>query len=75
MGKVGQVFHPEQDRIVSVRECARAQVGLLRIESPACTIMHDRDRLLGRERPSCPPSQGAAAAGAACPQPCAFTQT
>ena len=26
MGKVGQVFHPEQHRIVSVRECARAQV-------------------------------------------------
>lgn len=26
MGKVGQVFHPDQDRIVSVRECARAQV-------------------------------------------------
>lgn len=26
MGKVGQVFHPVQDRIVSVRECARAQV-------------------------------------------------
>lgn len=25
MGKVGQVFHPDQDRIVSVRECARAQ--------------------------------------------------
>ena len=25
MGKVGQVFHPEQDRIVSVRECARCQ--------------------------------------------------
>jgi DNA (cytosine-5)-methyltransferase 1 len=25
MGKVGQVFHPSQDRIVSVRECARAQ--------------------------------------------------
>lgn len=25
LGKVGQVFHPEQDRIVSVRECARAQ--------------------------------------------------
>ncbi|KDD76902.1 hypothetical protein H632_c72p3, partial [Helicosporidium sp. ATCC 50920] len=25
MGKVGQVFHPHQDRIVSVRECARAQ--------------------------------------------------
>jgi DNA (cytosine-5)-methyltransferase 1 len=22
---VGQVFHPSQDRIVSVRECARAQ--------------------------------------------------
>lgn len=29
MGKVGQVFHPNQDRIVSVRECARAQVGNL----------------------------------------------
>ena len=28
MGKVGQVFHPGQDRIVSVRECARAQVHL-----------------------------------------------
>ncbi len=27
MGKVGQVFHPEQDRIMSVRECARSQVG------------------------------------------------
>ena len=25
MGKVGQVFHPCQDRIVSVRECARSQ--------------------------------------------------
>ena len=25
MGKVGTVFHPEQDRIVSVRECARTQ--------------------------------------------------
>jgi DNA (cytosine-5)-methyltransferase 1 len=25
MGKVGQVFHPGQDRIVSVRECARSQ--------------------------------------------------
>ena len=25
MGKVGQVFHPAQDRIVSVRECARSQ--------------------------------------------------
>eukprot|EP00887_Chlorella_sp_A99_P005231 scaffold1.g5231.t1 len=25
MGKVGQVFHCDQDRIVSVRECARAQ--------------------------------------------------
>ena len=31
MGKVGQVFHPDQDRIVSVRECARAQVQLLSI--------------------------------------------
>ena len=26
MGKVGMCFHPEQDRIVSVRECARSQV-------------------------------------------------
>jgi len=26
MGKVGQVLHPEQHRIVSVRECARSQV-------------------------------------------------
>ncbi|GFR46091.1 hypothetical protein Agub_g7558 [Astrephomene gubernaculifera] len=25
MGKVGQVLHPDQDRIVSVRECARSQ--------------------------------------------------
>ncbi len=25
MGKVGQVFHPSQDRIMSVRECARSQ--------------------------------------------------
>jgi DNA (cytosine-5)-methyltransferase 1 len=25
MGKVGQCFHPEQDRILSVRECARSQ--------------------------------------------------
>ncbi len=26
MGKVGQVLHPDQHRIVSVRECARSQV-------------------------------------------------
>ncbi|CAN6280974.1 unnamed protein product [Urochloa humidicola] len=25
MGKVGMCFHPEQDRIISVRECARSQ--------------------------------------------------
>ncbi|KAJ7226167.1 hypothetical protein O6H91_Y463400 [Diphasiastrum complanatum] len=25
MGKVGMCFHPEQDRIVTVRECARSQ--------------------------------------------------
>ncbi|WZN58936.1 DNA (cytosine-5)-methyltransferase [Chloropicon roscoffensis] len=25
MGKVGTVFHPDQDRVVSVRECARTQ--------------------------------------------------
>lgn len=29
MGKVGMCFHPEQDRIVTVRECARSQVSLL----------------------------------------------
>ena len=28
MGKVGMCFHPEQDRIVSVRECARSLVSL-----------------------------------------------
>lgn len=26
MGKVGMCFHPNQDRIVTVRECARSQV-------------------------------------------------
>lgn len=26
MGKVGMCFHPEQDRIITVRECARSQV-------------------------------------------------
>ena len=26
MGKVGMCFHPEQDRILTVRECARSQV-------------------------------------------------
>lgn len=26
MGKVGMCFHPDQDRLVSVRECARSQV-------------------------------------------------
>ncbi|KAI4369299.1 hypothetical protein MLD38_017755 [Melastoma candidum] len=25
MGKVGMCFHPDQDRILSVRECARSQ--------------------------------------------------
>lgn len=29
MGKVGMCFHPDQDRIVTVRECARSQVSLL----------------------------------------------
>ena len=33
MGKVGQVFHPEQNRIVSVRECARAQA-----RAPTCPL-------------------------------------
>jgi len=26
MGKVGMCFHPEQDRILTVRECSRSQV-------------------------------------------------
>ena len=39
MGKVGQVFHPEQDRIVSVRECARAQVRTSLILHP-CSRLH-----------------------------------
>ena len=39
MGKVGQVFHPEQDRIVSVRECARAQVRISSILHP-CSAPH-----------------------------------
>jgi DNA (cytosine-5)-methyltransferase 1 len=25
MGKVGMCFHPDQDRIITVRECARSQ--------------------------------------------------
>lgn len=29
MGKVGMCFHPDQDRILTVRECARSQVCLL----------------------------------------------
>lgn len=29
MGKVGMCFHPQQDRIVTVRECARSQVSRL----------------------------------------------
>jgi DNA (cytosine-5)-methyltransferase 1 len=29
MGKVGMCFHPDQDRILTVRECARSQVSLL----------------------------------------------
>lgn len=40
MGKVGQVFHPEQDRIVSVRECARAQVTLAAFFAPSCVRKH-----------------------------------
>ncbi len=40
MGKVGQVFHPDQDRIVSVRECARAQARPA--PAPAPTPPHAR---------------------------------
>ena len=29
MGKVGMCFHPEQDRILTVRECARSQVSAM----------------------------------------------
>ncbi|XP_059594765.1 DNA (cytosine-5)-methyltransferase 1 isoform X2 [Vitis vinifera] len=28
MGKVGMCFHPDQDRLVSVRECARSQIAI-----------------------------------------------
>lgn len=31
MGKVGKCFHPEQDRIITVRECARSQVSLYEV--------------------------------------------
>lgn len=31
MGKVGMCFHPDQDRIVTVRECARSQVSLISV--------------------------------------------
>jgi site-specific DNA-cytosine methylase len=45
--QVGQVFHPDQDRIISVRECARAQVphlnpmsDCLYTVSSACPVLH-----------------------------------
>lgn len=45
MGKVGMCFHPDQDRILTVRECARSQVR--RIPSPlVSTNWHDKK--LGR---------------------------
>jgi DNA (cytosine-5)-methyltransferase 1 len=34
MGKVGMCFHPDQDRIITVRECARSQV------SRCITVLH-----------------------------------
>jgi len=36
MGKVGMCFHPDQDRILTVRECARSQVSLLVTCHPKC---------------------------------------
>lgn len=39
MLQVGQVFHPEQDRIVSVRECARAQVKFSHHVKPAALLV------------------------------------
>ena len=42
--QVGQVFHPNQDRIVSVRECARSQVrGTLRFGVGLWLPQQDRD--------------------------------
>lgn len=38
MGKVGQVFHPDQDRIVSVRECARSQVRSVISKTGCCSM-------------------------------------
>jgi DNA (cytosine-5)-methyltransferase 1 len=49
MGKVGQVFHPEQDRIVSVRECARAQGFPDRFRFSGS--VHDRHKEVGNAVP------------------------
>ena len=45
--QVGQVFHPEQDRIVSVRECARAQVRCQVIPVTRLVLKHGGDRNAG----------------------------
>ena len=39
MGKVGQVLHPDQHRIVSVRECARSQVRPLSPHGVSLAVM------------------------------------
>jgi DNA (cytosine-5)-methyltransferase 1 len=49
MGKVGTVFHPNQDRIVSVRECARCQ-GFPDAFEFSGTI-HNRHRQVGNAVP------------------------
>ncbi|XP_042490225.1 DNA (cytosine-5)-methyltransferase 1A-like [Macadamia integrifolia] len=49
MGKVGMCFHPEQDRIVTVRECARSQ-GFPDSYKFAGTIQH-RHRQIGNAVP------------------------
>lgn len=36
MHKVGMCFHPNQDRIVTVRECARSQVNFLHAHLLCC---------------------------------------
>ncbi|KXZ43940.1 hypothetical protein GPECTOR_77g36 [Gonium pectorale] len=50
MGKVGQVFHPTQHRIVSVRECGRAQVGNAVPPPLACALGKQLLRALKERR-------------------------
>ena len=54
MGKVGQVFHPSQDRIVSVRECARAQVQSSIIEDAILMLHPLCERPIKQRKDHCP---------------------